>query len=416
MGYILGHLCELILFVYYAKISFYPKHSAVVRGATVLIGYGCLFVVGLKQNVILSNVAFYLVNAFLLMFGYRVSTTKAALCSLMLDLISVVGEYIVIFILSIDFFGGRNISSTNSMIITVLGKFIYFIGVIILTKMTGKESEKNGAVLILIAMPALSIAILSVLVNATMSNAMFCFVCIAFVCMNFIMVFINAGINEKNNKLRKLQHEYDLNKAALLQYNGLAESYENTKIMRHDFRKQLEILKNMIDTDNNAAKEHINQLQKAQNELNVAEYTDNGIVNIIINRKRKECDEKGIEMQIHSTKPTLRFVEAVDSVAVFENLLDNAIEACQRSNEKDIFLDMYTVNSAYTAIKLENSADCEPIAVGGFLRTQKNNSDIHGLGVRSINNALKKYGSKMDWSYDKNNKIFRTIILFSVPY
>lgn len=66
-------------------------------------------------------------------------------------------------------------------------------------------------------------------------------------------------------------------------------------------------------------------------------------------------------------------------------------------------------------MKIENNADKEPIVLDGLLRTQKKKMDIHGMGIQSINNALKKYGSELNWSYDKGNKFFSAMILIRVP-
>ena len=115
-------------------------------------------------------------------------------------------------------------------------------------------------------------------------------------------------------------------------------------------------------------------------------------------------------MHIQSTGPSFSRISETDVVAVFSNLLDNAIEAAEKSTEKVIFIDLYTVNNIYSIAKVENSADKEPVVLNGILQTQKQKYDIHGWGIKSINNALKKYGSQLVWSYDKENKFFRTIV------
>ena len=61
----------------------------------------------------------------------------------------------------------------------------------------------------------------------------------------------------------------------------------------------------------------------------------------------------------------------MDTVAIFSNLINNAIEACSNSARKDIFIDLYTVNNAFSVIKVENYADKEPIVVEGMLRSGK---------------------------------------------
>jgi len=74
------------------------------------------------------------------------------------------------------------------------------------------------------------------------------------------------------------------------------------------------------------------------------------------------------------------------------------------------FIDLYTVNNAFSVIKVENYADKEPIVVEGMLRSGKDDGNSHGIGIKSINNSLSKYDGKMSWSYDKAKGMFRTVI------
>lgn len=124
-----------------------------------------------------------------------------------------------------------------------------------------------------------------------------------------------------------------------------------------------------------------------------------------------EMDEvNGIKLNITSTNPKLDFIDGMDTVAIFSNLINNAIEACSNSARKDIFIDLYTVNNAFSVIKVENYADKEPIVIEGMLRSGKDNGNSHGIGIKSINNSLSKYDGKMSWSYDKAKGMFRTVI------
>ena len=222
-------------------------------------------------------------------------------------------------------------------------------------------------------------------------------------------------MSEKNQQLKLLQQEREKNMAELVEYRILAEKYENTKIMRHDFRKLLAVLGDLISEDNEKAKKYMRELQFSQRDLDYARYTDNNILNVILAQKARECRDAGIDIHIHSDSPTLSFISDIDTVTIFSNLIDNAIEASANTEKKEIFVDLYTVNGAFSAVKVENNADREPIVSDGMPQTQKDDPDEHGLGIRSINNALKKYNSSLDWSYDKENKFFRTLVLIHIP-
>lgn len=247
------------------------------------------------------------------------------------------------------------------------------------------------------------------------NTLLFLWLCIVFLVINFITFYINAGLNEKNRELQMLQKEYNKNKAELSEYQLLSEKYESTKIMRHDLHKHLDTLKTMIKTDNEQANKYMQQIQHSQRELDYTHYTNNKILNILLAQKVKECHKQGVEVHIHSTSPELSFISDIDTVAIFSNMLDNAKEASEKADKKEIFVDLYTVNNSYAAVKVENYTDKEPVVLDGILHTQKKDTDMHGMGIQSINNALKKYNSELTWSYDDENKFFRAIVLIHIP-
>lgn len=320
------------------------------------------------------------------------------------------------------YISGINISNLSivtdqqAMSVTIGGKLIYLIGIIILKKFAVEKTRKDNEIQIILAViPLMTILCLTLMMKVEMSNHLFTCICIIFLVINFVSAYINERLNDKNIKLKVLQEEYNKNKAELSEYQLLAEKYESTRIMRHDFRKQLEVLKELIAADNIQAKEYMQQIRFSQRELDYAQYTDNKILNILLAQKVKECHEHGIEIHIHSVSPVLSFISDIDTVAIFSNMIDNAIEAAEKADIKEIYVDLYTVNGSYSAVKIENYTDKEPVVLNGLLRTQKKNTDIHGMGVKSINNALKKYGSELTWTYDRKRKYFRAAAVIHVP-
>lgn len=416
IGYILGHTFEYILFIYFANTSFYPRKSYAISSAVSLLGYATLFAIGILGVVPLSLLLFFAVNTVLLKCCYNLKLKNALFYSMILDMLSTIGEYIFIYISGIDISNLSTVTDQQAMSATIGGKLIYLISVIILKKFAvEKKGQDNEIQIILAVIPLMTILCLTLMLKIEMSNHLFTCICIIFLIVNFVGAYINEKLNDKNIKLKILQEENNKNKAELSEYQILAEKYENTQIMRHDFHKQIEVLNDLISEDNIQAKEYMQQVRFSQRELDYAQYTDNKILNILLAQKVKECHEHGIEIHIHSVSPVLSFISDIDTVAIFSNMIDNAIEATAQADIKEIYVDLYTVNSSYSAVKIENYTDKDPMVLNELLRTQKKNNDIHGMGIKSINNALKKYGSELSWTYDGERKFFRASVLIHVP-
>lgn len=417
IGYILGHVFEYILFIYFANTSFYPRKSYVISSTISLFGYAALFAIGILGVVPISVLLFFIVNTVLLKCCYNIKLKNALFYSLVLDAFSCIGEYAVLYRFGLRYSHQDLILTSGQTIIVVfISKIIYLIGIQILKRFANKKYLKEDETqTIIVIIPVLTLICLTTIMSVEMDDIIFLLICVVFLLINFITFYINIVLNNKNNELKILQEEYNKNKAELSEYQLLAEKYESTRIMRHDFRKQLEVLKELIAADNIRAKEYMQQIRFSQRELDYAQYTDNKILNILLAQKVKECHEHGIEIHIHSEAPVLSFISDIDTVAIFSNMIDNAIEAAKQADTKEIYVDLYTVNRSYSAVKIENYTAKEPIVLNGLLRTQKKNTDIHGMGVKSINNALKKYGSELTWTYDRERKYFRAAAVIHVP-
>mgnify|MGYP002513846019 FL=1 len=108
----------------------------------------------------------------------------------------------------------------------------------------------------------------------------------------------------------------------------------------------------------------------------------------------------------------LKFINGYDISALFNNLLDNAVEAAAESSEKFIHIEITNSLSSYHKIIVINSCDIEPKSKKGNLITTKRNKDIHGFGTKSIRKTVKKYNGELHWEYDNANKQFKLVILF----
>jgi len=413
LGYILGHACELALFLYFANTTFIPRKSYYKSSLFAVGGYAILYIVGLFRIPWISIASFLVINAVLLAGAYLIKLRVAVFYSMVMDGLSCVGEYLIIYLIGINYSNiyVEHVEIYESLIVTVGGKLFYLIGILLMKRFINGKESKSEQLMILSIIPASTIVLLTYIMSANLEYYAFCIICFMSLIVNSIVFFVSEKLNKKNKEFYLLQKEYNKNKAELWDYQLISEKYENTRIIQHDFKNHIRTLKRLLESNNPQAREYMLNLEQSLRKTNYAKYSNNNILNILLTQKIKESHEHGVEIHIQTTSPNLNFLSEMDTVAIFSNLLDNAIEAAEKSSDKIIFLDMYTVNDTYSTIKIENSTDEAPIILDGILRTQKIQKEMHGLGVKSINNALKKYGSKLCWSYDKGNKFFRAVVV-----
>lgn len=143
IGYILGHVFEYILFIYFSNTSFYPRKSYAISSIVSLFGYAALFAVGILGIVPLSVFLFFIVNTVLLKCCYNLKLRTALFYSVILDMLSTIGEYIFIYISGIDISNLSIVTDQRALVTSIEGKLIYLIGVIILKKFAA-EKNKEG--------------------------------------------------------------------------------------------------------------------------------------------------------------------------------------------------------------------------------------------------------------------------------
>lgn len=217
----------------------------------------------------------------------------------------------------------------------------------------------------------------------------------------------------RNKEMQELLDEKARTDAELESYRRMYEKYENTRILRHDLKEQIETLKALIAEDKYEAIKYADKLSALGRELDFAEYTDNKVINILLDRKVSECHDKGIGLYIKSNGVSVSFIDEPDTVAIFSNLINNAMESCVMSEEKNIFIDFTTLNDAFTVIKIENNCDSPPQTEDGSLSTHKEDKELHGVGMKSIASSVRNYHGDISWNYDAERKFFSIVIMFN---
>ena len=416
VGLVLGVAIECMIMIYYANSTLYPKKNYYISSLIAIVGYAIVFVVAIFGHAIFNNIILTLVNFFIFIFGYHINYKNAVYKSVVLTIISFLGEIMLMFILEIgiNVYDNLNVTLEKSILVTVAGKIIYFIGVIII-KYLGRKNEKHSesSFMALIVVPIITFVCIILVLELNVEKEVFILICIISITVNILTFSVNEFIISKNNRIRVLEDENSKNRCELEEYKKLGKAYEQIRIINHDFREHVRTLIALIDEDIEKAKQYIKSMKLVSEKTKSERFTDNTILNILLNEKVKECNKKGIKLYIESVNPKLDFISEIDMVAIFSNLINNAIEACVDTEDKEIFINLCTVNDVFTVIKVENSSYREPVVLEGMIRTHKNDKQNHGIGIKSINNSLKKYGGNMSWTYDKVNKKFRTTVIIN---
>ena len=303
--------------------------------------------------------------------------------------------------------------------LSIMSKFLFYVISRILSSIIKKGDSVKGNHWLLFVMPLSSI-FCSILIHYLSSYAknnefiyVLCFISILLLFAANVIIFQVYSKSSKTAaelyELKAIEQKQELDNTYM---QIIEENNNDLKIFCHDIKNHLEQISKL--SDDPKIKEYVNSLYGTVNEYSYTGMSDNKVLDIIISKYNSLCQSKRINISFDTKTANLDFMEDIDLSNVMNNLLDNAVEAAEKSSEKGISVSVYSKNNTMQIIKITNSSDTAPKVSEQRLLTSKKNKTLHGLGLTSVKNTLKKYDAILDWNYDEENKSFETTIVFSI--
>lgn len=209
----------------------------------------------------------------------------------------------------------------------------------------------------------------------------------------------NKVIREK----MEIQYKYYLN---------LQKSQSKTRKLYHDMNNHIICIQNIYGKDNNVDK-YIEDISNQLKDCNSIFSTNSVILDVILNEKKSVCDKNNIEFIADINFSECNFIDMPDICSIFSNMLDNAIEACNKISETNmskIIKIRGTVINTFFVIKCQNTKTNDINFKTNKILTDKKDSFLHGIGINSIKNSVEKYNGNVEIdSYE--NKFIMTIYI-----
>ena len=120
-------------------------------------------------------------------------------------------------------------------------------------------------------------------------------------------------------------------------YRSVSENYEVQKRKSHEFKNQILCIESLLnDHEYDEASKYVNNISKTfMGERNVIN-TNHVIINAVLNTKYQEAISKHMVFVFKVNDLSKIGIDDEDLVVVLANLLNNAIEACEKCEEKKV--------------------------------------------------------------------------------
>ena len=191
-------------------------------------------------------------------------------------------------------------------------------------------------------------------------------------------------------------------------YEILEHQNQQLRSYAHDAKNHLAAIKN-LNTDPKVD-EYIRQMEAQLQAYTSCCHSGNRALDVMVDKYVTACQIKEVHFSYDVRLCNLGGVDDFDLVAILGNLLDNALTAAQDSRER--WMELATaVRNGYQVVVVENSCDRPPVEGEDGLRTTKKERELHGFGLKSVAQALKKYQGDFQWEYDGEKKHFLMTVM-----
>ena len=168
----------------------------------------------------------------------------------------------------------------------------------------------------------------------------------------------------------------------------------------HDFKSHIGCIRELLGSgEYDKAKAYVAEIGIGYvDEMNYVN-TNHTIVNAIINQKYKLAKEKGITMILSLNDLSNIIIKDEDIVTILANLLDNAIEACDKiTTGNKIIKFKFVLENDEIYISVRNPMIGALEVVNGYPVSTKENPTKHGIGLKNVEATVTKYNGECNYS------------------
>lgn len=194
-------------------------------------------------------------------------------------------------------------------------------------------------------------------------------------------------------------------------YDEMTEKYNETRMIRHDMKNHLTAVAMLIDDGKiEDARKYLDDISSEMDKARPPVNTGSLVLDSLLFRKSSDMARKDITL---STEFFADFsgnqISEYDLCSIFGNILDNAIEACEKLPPEN----------RYVNLKVKRQLDmiciiCEnPYAeINEDLSTQKADKAYHGFGLKRVRKAAESYSG--DVNIKSDDGIFSISVLLNL--
>ena len=223
---------------------------------------------------------------------------------------------------------------------------------------------------------------------------------VIFFCIPIILIYQNKLITERSEKEELNQ----LNRILSDNYLEIEKYNDSLREQRHDFKNHLLAIKEL---DHDSQQDYIDDLVRSNSSARTDFSSGDKILDAILRSKYANMAKKNIRFEYSFNLPSPLSMTPVDISIIFSNLLDNAIEACEKIEVLQERWIVFSIDKKQKMVffKIENSISRESASKPDPLISDKSDVESHGIGLKNTHLTIQKYNGTLE--IDHTDSYFR---------
>ncbi len=194
--------------------------------------------------------------------------------------------------------------------------------------------------------------------------------------------------------------EYQQTQAIRARIHEAEQFYTRIRGLKHEMRGHLTNIKGLARSGEFASLEdYIARMDESMSDFELTLQTGNPVTDVIVGDTRRRSLDLGIRFQVEFHYPEPGAYDAFDVGIILQNLLQNAVEACEKVNQGERFI-VLTGNrkGRFFLIEVKNSFVGEVVfgQDGLPVTTKKEDVPMHGIGLSNVRWEVEKYMGELE--------------------
>lgn len=212
---------------------------------------------------------------------------------------------------------------------------------------------------------------------------------IGFLLVNIFLAYILSQVTEAYKYKYELSLAEKMCEIQLSNYAEISQKYEEARTIIHDIKKHLIVADNIDNDEISGRDEYLSGVYERMDTLFCCFHCSNKILSVVLSQKISAAKSRGIYVDLSVDEVPMDFIDDFDITAIFMNLWDNAIEACEKVKERKFINMSISRFNDFLLVNMENSYNGVILPKNDLYISTKPNHD--GVGLKSVKMAVERY-------------------------